>query len=231
QHDAKIVREREEHLAHALGLPRPVGRGESGTLSGALQVADLAGMGDERGQRGAEERRQHLVRLAELIGGMNEKGSGTQLRRGADRGEDRCRAVGVGKHAFAGEQAASGDQRRGEVARTAGRIVGKLRTSLSRGATGRTAAFGRRIEKADDRSGSLARARRLRLHGPSRNSRTAATWSGTTSIGAWLTPANSCRRAFGPRSVMPRAVAVERTSESAPRRSSVGQRIASYAAQ
>ncbi len=66
-------------------------------------------MGDERGLRRAEERRQHGVGLAQLVGGVDQVGRGAQRRRRADRGQDRGDAVGVGEDALAGRQLAADD--------------------------------------------------------------------------------------------------------------------------
>ena len=141
----------------------------------ALQVAELARIADQRRQRGTEQRRDHFIGLAELIGGVDEIGGSAQLRRCADRREDRGRAVGVIQHAFASAEGTAGDQRRGEAARSCRRIIvgPRLpRVDAARRHRRRCLTSGGRVEKADDRSGRLAPARHLELHGPRRNSRT-----------------------------------------------------------
>jgi hypothetical protein len=190
-------------------------------LRRALQLAELAGMRDERRLRRAEQRRQHRVGLAELVGGVDEIGGGAQRRRGADRGQDRGDAVGVREDALAGRQLAADDQRRREGARARDLVAAARPVVL-------------RVEEADDRRRRLGR-RRCGLHGAAGATTTrllAGTPArrdlvGATIVGAWPTPANSCTRAFGPRAAIAAAVAGVRTSESAPRRTSVGQRIAS----
>lgn len=56
---------------------------------------------------------------------------------------------------------------------------------------------------------------------PARKSPSKAISASLASVGAWPTPANSCRRGFGPRPVMRLATGLGSTSESAPRRSRV----------
>ena len=56
---------------------------------------------------------------------------------------------------------------------------------------------------------------------------TASTWSAAIKVGAWPTPANSTKRAWGPRSVIRLAVSVDSKSESAPRTNKVCAVIAS----
>jgi hypothetical protein len=61
----------------------------------------------------------------------------------------------------------------------------------------------------------------------SRNSRTIAIWSSCMSVGACPMPGSSTSFAFGPRSVIARAVSRDSRSDCAPRMTSVGQRTAS----
>ena len=175
-------------------------------------------------------RRQHLFGLAELVGGVDEVGRGAQRRRGADLGQDRGRRR---------RRARARPRRcRACARRAAARRIARAR-DRSRSTAGAVPRLGRRRAARRPGSSGASRSRTIgaaastRLAAAvfmatSRNSRTTATWSAATSVGAWPTPANSCRRALrAARASSPAAVARDSRSESAPRSSSVGQRIAS----
>src|SRR5207237_689293 len=65
------------------------------------------------------------------------------------------------------------------------------------------------------------------LHEASRKSLTILIWSVCSRVGAWPTPGISTTFAFGPRRAMPSTVVFNSRSDCAPRKTSVGQRIAS----
>ncbi len=146
QHHAQVAREREQHLAHPLGLQRLVGGIDARALGRALQVAELSRVGDQRRLRFAEERRQHLVGLAELVGGVDEEDRGAQFRRRTDLGQHRGRALGVGERVLARRQRAAGKQRRGELARRGDRVgIGTPRHARGRAGSARHTGLVRRV--------------------------------------------------------------------------------------
>ena len=84
------------------------------------------------------------------------------------------------------------------------------------------------VQPAQELACEVQQQQHVALCQPSRrNPRTAAIWSSAISMGAWPMPSNTRSRARGPRSLISAAVSASRRSDCAPRRSSVGQRIAS----
>src|SRR3954463_3705377 len=97
---------------------------------------------------------------------------------------------------LAGIERGRTDQRFGKGSGARRLIDGSLRIDVRRPV----------VEQLDDGRSGLRHAAVVRLHGASRNSRTTATCSPATKVGAWPTPANSWRRARGPRSTIACAV-------------------------
>src|SRR5690606_19769617 len=152
--------------------------------------------------------------LVQILAGVDEIGRGAQRGRRTDAMEDAVHAVAVGHHVFAGGKALTGDQRLGKGPgpgddrfRRHGRV---LCTAFElRAARGH-------LRQLDDggvslgfRRGHPRRIERTCLHAK-RKSLMACTWSSLRSIGAWPTPSNSTRCAFGPRSLMLLAVSASK---------------------
>mmetsp|Transcript_21669 Transcript_21669/g.84381 ORF Transcript_21669/g.84381 Transcript_21669/m.84381 type:complete len:464 (+) Transcript_21669:1574-2965(+) len=215
QHHAQVARERQQHLAHPLGLLGTLvalavaaGRSAPGR---ALQLHELARVADQAGIAVAEGLGDHLLRLVQEVAGIDQIRRRLQLGRAADALQDGCHAVGMRERVLAGIELLRRQQRLGKRTRANDLGVGMGRTG---------------IEQCDD-----GRRRRALLHQPglheSRKSLTTAIWSAWISVGAWPMPGSSTSRARGPRCVIAWAVSALSRSDCAPRISSVGPRSAS----
>ena len=170
-HHAQVARERQQHLAHVLGLrlrvvhqlaPHPPRRAP------AAAPHQLGGFHRQRGVVVAERLGDHLLRLVQVLAGVDQV-AGRLHGLGAAHGlEDGGHGVGVGQRVLAGVQRLAGDEGLGERARARQR-VGLVRHRL----------LGRpRSARALARVSLLrGQAFHRRVFGRSRNEATASTWS------------------------------------------------------
>ena len=189
----------------------------------------LAAMADQYAEylkRWATTVERHTQAVAQLEAYASEwKDASSRVRQEtADRLQDRRHPFSVVERVLARVEHPAAQQRLRKGARALERIAAGL---CRRGRFGHR---GQRrgaqvVRQDDDGRGRFVEGRLSALHGPSRNCRTTCTWSGWTIIGAWPTPANSCTCARGPRRAISAAVSRLSRSDSAPRRTSVGQRI------
>ena len=121
QHDhAQIARERQQHLAHVLGLGGRIVlqlRMGGGTARLSLHLDQLGGFDGQRGIVGAEGLGNHLLRLVEMLTRVDQIGGGLHGLRAANHLQDGSHRVGVRQDVFAGVQRFGGNQRLGKSAR------------------------------------------------------------------------------------------------------------------
>ena len=224
QHHAQVAREREQHLAHALGLLRPARRRRRRRAPGAPRAGSAPACACGRpGSRSVSPKALATTSsgLLQVVAGVDEVGRGLHRRRGADGSQDGGHAVGVGERVLAGVQRAG---RRAAARRRRGRGPAPHRASSRR-----AGAVVRLDAAATIGAASAVRRPAVRASSWRRAGTPAppATWSGCTSVGAWPTPANSSSRAR--RAALrssPAPSSRDSRSDSAPRSSSVGQRSA-----
>jgi hypothetical protein len=104
QHHTKIACEGQQHLAHALGLLRPLLTLQLRLASGPLDLHQFAGVHDETGVRRPEGFRHGFFGLLQVVTGIDQVRRCTHRRRRADAFEDRADTVGVLQSIFAGVQ-------------------------------------------------------------------------------------------------------------------------------
>ena len=221
QHDAQVAREREQHLAHALGLQRARRpRRRARPARARCSCAELARVRDEAACDAPNSRRHHLVGLAELVARVDEVGGGaaSTARRRSRAGSRRRRRRGRARprrSAARGRRAAA--RRRRARARPRRRRRGRRRRARRArrtiGAVGRRAAAGAVFTVAF--TGAAAGTPARRRPGPAHERRRMA------DAGELVQP-----RA-GRAASSPARSSRDSRSDSAPRSSSVGQRIAS----
>ena len=122
-HDAQVARKRQQHLADVFGLRRSRlrhrGRWRIAVLRGtrtALYANQLGRLHREPGQVVAETLGNHLLRLGQVLTGVNQVGGGLHRLRPADGLQDAAYRVRVHQRVFAGVERLAGDQRLGERA-------------------------------------------------------------------------------------------------------------------
>ena len=124
-HHAQVARERQQHLAHVLGLHLGVVHQLARVLGLARLLLDAHQLGGFHGQRGvvlAERLGDDLLRLVQVRAGVDQV-AGRLHRFGAAHGlEDGGHRVGVGQRVLAGVQRLARDERLGKRARPRQRI-------------------------------------------------------------------------------------------------------------
>ena len=126
-HHPQVARKRQQHLAHALGLRggglrhgcglAAAAGGILGNARHALQAHQLGGLDRQVGKAVAKGFGDHLVRLVQVLAGVDQIAGRLHGLRAANGRQDGGHRVGMGQDVFAGIEQRAREQRLGKGAR------------------------------------------------------------------------------------------------------------------
>ena len=184
QHHAQIARERQQHLAHPLGLASALLGPDLRLTRRALDLHQLAGVRHQAGVAGTKGLGHHLFGALQIVTRVDQVDGSAQRGTGADAGQDAGHTVGMAQRVFAGVQPLAGEQGFGKTAgavqcvgaRRVGAAVRAGRAGARRAVRSDDSA--RAVGQQHDGSGTATRQQRIGFHAPGRAGTVSAVTAG-----------------------------------------------------